>query len=248
VFLQAIAPAHAQQVDPREIQSRSDCLAGRFQAGADLLARMFAETGNANYIYNQGRCYEQNGKFDEAILRFREFLRTAKGLSAEEKAEVDGHITECQAELDKRLAPPPPLPPPASPPPPSPATGGDVATTQSRASTDGRGLRIAGIVSGSVGAAALVIGAIFGISARSIANDVAADDAQHRYDRSKDERGKLFSNLQWVGYGVGVAGIAAGGVLYYLGNRADHAPASGSVSFLPVLSPGGSGAVLQGRF
>lgn len=225
-FLLTTAPARAQPVDPREIQSRSDCLAGRFQAGVDLLAQLFAETGNANYIYNQGRCYEQNGKPDEAVLRFREFLRKAKDLSAEEEAEVNGHITECQAmksELDSRLAPPPPpKPQPApielvAPVKPEvvavPNPGVDVETTLSRPSADGRGLRIAGVVTGSVGAAAVVAGAIFGIMARSIADEVTADDVQHRYDRSKDDRGKLFANLQWVGYGVGAAGLAAGGVL-----------------------------------
>ena len=94
----------------------------------------------------------------------------------------------------------------------------------------------------------MVAGAIFGIMARSIANEVTADDVQHRYDRSKDDRGKLFANLQWVGYGVGAAGLAAGGVLYYLGYRAAHSPASSSVSFLPVLLPGGTGAIVQGSF
>ena len=51
-----------------------------------------------------------------------------------------------------------------------------------------------------------------------------------------------------MGYGVGAAALAGGGVLYYLGYRAAHAPASDSVSLLPVLLPGGTGAVLQGSF
>jgi len=44
----------------------------------DLLAQLFVETGDVNYIYNQGRCYEQNGKFGEAILRFREFFESPR--------------------------------------------------------------------------------------------------------------------------------------------------------------------------
>jgi hypothetical protein len=248
-WLLAIAPAQAQQADTRETRARADCLAGRFQAGVDLLAQLFAETGNANYIYNQGRCYEQNGRQNEAILRFREYLRTAKNLSAGERGEVNGHVAECQAELDKRLAPPPPAP---SPPPvpqvgddTGPNQGGDVVATQSGSSEGGGRLRIAGIVTGAVGAAAVVTGVIFGVMAQSIANEVTADDVHHTYDRSKDDRGKLFETLQWVSYGLGAAGIVTGGVLYYLGYRA---PASSSVSLLPVLLPGGTGAVVQGRF
>ena len=258
-FLLAIAPARAQSTDPRVSQSRSECLAGRFQAGVDLLAQMFVETGDANYIYNQGRCYEQNGKFSEAILRFREFLRKAKDLSAEEKADVNGHITDCQAgkaEQDGQPVSPPPAPPP--PPPSETGSGGkpiiepavEVKTTVSPPPADSRGsgLRAAGIVAASVGAAALITGIVFSIETRSIANEVTADDAKHTYDRSKDNLGKLFGELQWVSYGVGAAALATGGVLYYLGYRAAHSEVSSSVSFLPVLLPGGSGAVVQGRF
>ena len=32
-----------------------------------LLAELFAETGNPNFVFNQARCYEQNSKLDEAI-------------------------------------------------------------------------------------------------------------------------------------------------------------------------------------
>jgi tetratricopeptide (TPR) repeat protein len=263
VLLLAIAPARAQPADPREIQARADCSAGRVQAGVDALAQMFAESNDATYIYNQGRCYEQNGKFEEAVLRFREFLRKAKSLSAEEKAEVNGHINDCQAELNRRLASPPsppsariqPVPiEPVAPAKPEvavlPKPGADVVTTLDHPSggSGGAGLRTAGIVTGSLGTALVVAGVIFSIETRSIAKQVSSDDARNTYDRNKDDLGKLCSTLQWVGYGVGAAALATGGVLYYLGYRAAQTPASDSVSLLPVLLPGGSGAVLQGRF
>lgn len=263
-MLLAIAPARAQPTDPREIQARADCSAGRVQAGVDLLAQMFAESNDATYIYNQGRCYEQNGKFEEAVLRFREFLRKAKNLSAEEKAEVNGHINDCQAELNKRLASPPsppspriqPVPiEPAAPAKPEvavlPKPGADVVTTLDHPSGGGggAGLRTAGIVAGSMGAAFVVAGVIFSIETRSIANQVTTDyNTNHIYDRNKDDLGKLLGQLQWVGYGVGALGLVGGGLLYYFGYQAGHAPASSSVSFMPLLLPGGSGAVLQGRF
>ena len=245
-FVLAATPASAQQADPRESQSRSECLAGRFQAGVDLLAQMFVETGDANYIYNQGRCYEQNGKFSEAILRFREFLRKAKNLSADDKAEVNGHINDCQAELDKRPAPPPDTGSGGKP-----VGEGEVATTVLPPPADGRGsgLRAIGIVAASVGVAALAAGIVFSIETRNIANEVTTDyNTNHKYDRNKDDLGKLLGELQWVGYGVGALGLVGGGLLYYFGYQAGHAPASSSVSFMPLLLPGGSGAVLQGRF
>jgi hypothetical protein len=89
---------------------------------------------------------------------------------------------------------------------------------------------------------------IFSIETQSIAKQVSSDDARNTYDRNKDDLGKLCATLQWVGYGVGAAALATGGLLYYLGYRAGQTPASDSVSLLPVLLPGGTGAVLQGRF
>lgn len=249
-FLLAATPARAQP--SRDIRARTDCLAGRYQAGVDLLAQLFAESGDATYIYNQARCYEQNGRFEEAILRFREFLRKSKNLPADEKAEANEHIAECQAELDKhQTAAPPPAPPRLE----SQATGsavahpvGTVAATPARPSSDGRGLRIAGIAMASVGVAAAAAGAVFSIETSRTtqqANDNALND---RYSRNTNDRGKLFEKLQWVGYGVGAALVAGGGVLYYLGYRAGHSPESSSVSLLPALLPGGSGAIVQGRF
>ena len=246
-FLLTLTAARAEQDDPRELQAKTDCLAGRYQAGVDLLARLFAESGNATYIYNQGRCYEQNGKCTEAILHFREFLRKAKDLPTEEKAEVNSHITDCQAmkaEPDGHLTSQPRLQPKPQEAIIEPAE----RANPSQPSLDGSGLRIAGIVAGSIGAAALVAGVIFSIETSSIADELTADASQYKYDRSRDNQGKLFDKLQWVGYGAGAALLAGGGVLFYLGYRAGHAPASSSVTLLPVPLPGGSGAVVQGRF
>jgi hypothetical protein len=258
-LLLVVRPARAQSAASGEAQALSDCLAGRYQAGVDQLARLFVETGNANYIYNQGRCFEQNGKPDEAILRFREFLRKGKDISNEEKAEVNGHIAECQAmqaERDNRRAPaaatiapplealapaqPQPVPAALAAPPDKP-----MAATPA-VDQPGAGLRTAGIVAGSIGVAALITGIIFSIETRSIANQVSNDDAKFTYSRTKDDRGKLFSDLQWVGYGVAAGALAAGSVLTYLGWRAAHP--SAAVSLSPVLLPGGSGAVVQGSF
>lgn len=270
VLLLATVPARAQEVDPRETQAHSECLAGRYQAGVDLLAQLFAETGNADFIYNQGRCYQQNAKPDEAILQFRAFLRKAKDLSVEERAEVNRRIAECQTMKPKRdsgapaatTAPPPPaLPPaevqPAPPAVPAPAApekpvtaaapAGVAETTPAQPSASA-GMRTGGVLVGSLGAAGIITGAIFSLTARSIANQVTADNAQHTYSRTKDNRGRVFGDLQWMGYTLGGALLATGGFLYYLGYREAHSPASDSLSFLPMLLPGGSGAVMQGSF
>jgi len=130
------------------------------------------------------------------------------------------------------------------------APAGVAATTPAQPSADSRGggMRLSGIAVGSVGVAGIVTGVIFSLKAQSIANEVTADNAHHTYSRSKDDRGRRYSNLQWMGYTLGAALLADGGFLYYFGYREAHSPASDSLSFLPVLLPGGTGAVMQGSF
>jgi hypothetical protein len=105
-----------------------------------------------------------------------------------------------------------------------------------------------GIIVGAVGVAGIATGVIFSLASRSISDEVTADNARHTYSRSKDNRGRVFSDLQWMGYTLGAALLVDGGFLYYLGYREAHSPVSESLSFLPVLLPGGTGAVMQGTF
>lgn len=90
-------PALGQEQDPREIQAQKDCLTGKADAGVALLAELYAVTGNANFIYNQARCFEQASRPEDAINRFREYLRAAKDIGPADKADVEKHIQECRA-------------------------------------------------------------------------------------------------------------------------------------------------------
>ena len=103
--------AGAQERDPRELEAKKACLGGRPDRGIELLAEMYAETNDPTYIYNQGRCYQQNGKPREALTRFREYMRKARDMSADDKALVQGYISELEqqekaAALDLSARPP----------------------------------------------------------------------------------------------------------------------------------------------
>lgn len=120
VALQA-APAVAEKYnDPREKQAHVDCQTGKVEAGIQLLAEVFTETHKPYLVYNQARCYEQNSRPAEAINRFREYLRVAKEATADERADVERHIAECQAlqAEQKKETSAAPATAPASPPPP----------------------------------------------------------------------------------------------------------------------------------
>lgn len=104
--------ARAASLEAKGRAAKVACLSGDFAKGVALLAEMYVSTGNAIHIFNQGRCFEQNGKYEEAIIRFREFQRKhpekdVPGVAAEQ------HIADCEALLEKqkgKASPPPPPP------------------------------------------------------------------------------------------------------------------------------------------
>jgi hypothetical protein len=106
VALAAMAgTARAQERDPRELEAKKACLGGRPDRGIELLAELYAETNDPTYIYNQGRCFQQSGQAREALTRFKEYMRKAPNMSADDKALVAGYISELEEQVKARSAP-----------------------------------------------------------------------------------------------------------------------------------------------
>jgi hypothetical protein len=99
----AAGSAAGQEMSERA--ARKACMSGDYQKGVDILSDLFINTRDPAHIYNQGRCYEQNGRCEEAVNRFREYLRTAKNPTAEEKLDTEKHIRDCQGLLSQQQAP-----------------------------------------------------------------------------------------------------------------------------------------------
>jgi hypothetical protein len=97
------APAHKPAgADPRPAQARKACLAGNVERGIQILAEIIVENGDANAVYNQARCYQQNGRSEEAVARFREYLRTAAELAPADRAQVERYISELDADIEAK--------------------------------------------------------------------------------------------------------------------------------------------------
>jgi len=114
VALTSVA-ARAVAADARELKAREEFAAGRYQEALDLFARLYAETLHPIYLRNIGRCYQNLGDPDKALISFRDYLRKHKTIQPDERAEVEGFIAEME-ELKRRqgaeAAPRPPPPPP----------------------------------------------------------------------------------------------------------------------------------------
>ena len=251
---------HAAGKEAKERAARKACLSGDYAKGVEILSDLFIDTKDANFIFNQARCFEQNNRCEEAVSRFREYLRKASGLSAEDKADTEKHITDCQALLGPKesaapkaeaaaAAPVPAAPsvvasPAPAPVPPAALPQVDLASAPQPAANPGRGLRIAGVACGVVGLASVGAGIYYYTQAKSYSDKVSNQTIPNPSDESA---GKHAQTMQWVFYSVGGAAIAAGTVMYVLGWKAGET-GQARAGIAPMFGPGVAGISAQGAF
>jgi hypothetical protein len=238
----------------QENAARAACLDGDYTQGVAILSKLFVQSRDTTYIFNQGRCFEQNRRYEDALARFQEYLRAGRNkLDAGDKAEAEQHIADCKEMLaqERGTAPPPASAQPvvASPSKPEPAPTPERAATisqpapQAVATSNGAGLRIGGIVVASFGVAAAGAGVLFNLKANSTVNDMYK--TSNGYTKESDR--KTAETLAWVGYGVGAACIVTGAILYGVGLSAKSGH-SDDVALVPMVGPNQAGAVLTGAF
>jgi hypothetical protein len=236
--------------------AKKACLTGEPAKGVEILADLYIDTNDPTYIFNQGRCFEQNNRYDDAITSFREYLRKAKNASQVDRDDAEKHIADCQTvqktvttektEAAKLATNQPAtslvsnapllitMPPFA----PQPA-GAFVAQSPSTSDqpTSGSGLRIASIVTATVGAAGLITGTVLNLKYNSTNNDLRA-----HYNANTDSSNQTTKTLAMVSYGIGAVCVAGGAILYYLGWS------KGRATVVPASVASGLGAFLNGVF
>lgn len=217
--------------------------------GIALLAELFVDSGDPNYIYNQARCYEQNHRYEDAISRYREFLKLSPGLSERDRANVQKEIESCQSLLPApapavQVAPVPlPVPAPTSAAPVVDVVSSSPGSAPATAPrSEGQGLRIAGIATGAVGLASIGMGIYFYTRASSLSDRLTNSDDPKTSDYRS---GKNAVTMQWVFYGVGAAALATGSILYFLGWSKGE---SGQTAVAPIIGPSMAGITAQGAF
>ena len=268
-FLAAPLAARAGAKENKERAAKTACLAGDYAKGVALLAELYVSSSNdVTYLFNQGRCFEQNGKYEEAIVRFREYqLKNADAGNAPDES-AEKHIANCQAVLDKQkpaaqvaaaavpaaVSAAPVASAPAAEP-IVPKTSAVEAKPEARVeiaeaiapATPGRALRIAGISAAAVGVAGIATGVILNIKANSLAKDLESANGSSTmlYSRSTESSRSTYQTLGWVAYGAGTACLVGGAVSYLLGYSQGQ---NAQVAFVPAVGAGHVGATLQGAF
>ena len=248
----AVQAGNVESVNAKARRARTACLAGDYAEGTRLLSELFVATMDATFIYNQGRCFEQSRRYDDAIGRFQEFLRAGKNLTKAEKTDAQKHIDDCKELLASERPQVTPVAP-AAPPPVAvePLVPAAVVTTPTAPmpqpntpspSSAGSGLRTAGILTASVGGAALIAGIILNYESNNLAKELKKTDG---YTSGKESDRKTYETFSWVGYGAGAACVAVGAILYIVDSRSANDP---SVSLVPAFAPDYAGAFVKGAF
>ena len=98
----AAQTAPGDAADPRNLEAKKACASGHTQRAIEMLADYYAETGDSMALFNQGRCYQQNELPEQALGRFKEFLR--KSDNRERRQEAGRHIAELEAEVQRKRA------------------------------------------------------------------------------------------------------------------------------------------------
>ena len=263
-LLLAAAPAAAASRQAQERAARKACLNGDYSKGVGILSDLFVDSKDPTYIFNQGRCFEQNHRYEDAVSRFDEYLRVGQAvLKPEDKAVAEKHRSDCKEKLAEERGPspaqsaqqssppaaaPPLVPTPKPEPLPEPSTSIVVAPPPQQApTTHGRwgGLLTAGIITGGVGVLVVAGGVILNLKANSMVDNM--ESSVDSYSPAKEDDQKTYRTLAWVGYGAGAACVAAGAILVGVGLKSGTS-SSPNVALVPTISPAQVGAVLTGGF
>ena len=109
ISLLVTMPASAagkQAQQSQEQAARKACLNGDYAKGTSILSDLFIQSGgNPVFIFNQARCFESNRRYEDALARFEEFVRTAEasaaGLTPDDKAAAEKHIADCKRHIEQ---------------------------------------------------------------------------------------------------------------------------------------------------
>jgi hypothetical protein len=240
----------------REKVAKKACAAGDFRKGVEILADLYVDTDDAIFIFNQGRCYEQNHQWANAVDRFREYLLKAEHATEDDRNDANKHLADCKrylaADQPASSAPPAFQPSPtaaagdAAPPPARPT---DIATTPlapnpptAPQASSGTTMRVTGVAVAVAGAG--ILGAAVGLNLK--ANQLARD-ASRTQDPGTESTQKSYKTGSMVCYGVSAAALVTGGLLYWLGHEKGE-PKSAGLALLPAWTPGEATITLRGGF
>jgi hypothetical protein len=218
--------AHADsQAEKLYLQGQQAYDAARYDDALTAWTQSYALSKLPALLFNLAqaqRLRARPGDCTQATANYKEFI--AQQPKSSERPTAEGFIAELSPCVEREAAPiSPPIAAPVRPvldAATRPSTAPPPADSHASRSS-GSGKRFAGYAVGGAGLVLVVTGVYFGSKARRLGDEVS-DDCRDGCDwnlvKDKDAEGKSAETTQYLLYGVGVGLIAAGGVLWYLGN------------------------------
>jgi hypothetical protein len=186
----------------------------------------YQTSGENDLLFNLAQAMRLSGDCTRALATYQKFVAADPDPTSERHKLALDLARELEPACRARV---PRGDPPISPPTgPQPSVGGGLNLVgglndhKSEGVRPGRTLRIAGLATSGVGASMLVTGLIFGRHAQTIGSEVTdacTTSCDWTVQKSKDAAGRRDATIGYALDAVGVAAIASGAVMYYLGSR-----------------------------
>ena len=222
---------------------------GDYEAAAREYQQAYALVPHPVLFFNLAQVYRLKGDREQALEYYERYLAgdpdgrasgQARHFAAQLRAEIE---RERQAAREQRRQGARRAPP----------TAGVDARVDTHGEDDrgaaGRGLRVGGLVLAGAGVVSLGVGVVFGLRARRISDDIDGHDEGAWPDdllRSQAEGAQAEQNM-FILTASGVAAVAAGGLLYYMGHRARRDAEERALTVTPVAGEQ-IGLAVFGRF
>ncbi|MDQ3339446.1 MAG: hypothetical protein M4D80_30135 [Myxococcota bacterium] len=220
------SPAHAESEAERLYnQGQQAYEALRYDDALTAWTQSYALSKLPALVFNIAQAQRLRGKpgdCTKATASYRRFISLAP--KSNERPQAEGFIAEL-APCVEQEAKPAPAPAPVVPPPQfvaPPSTTQPAPVMPPREGGGGKGKRVAGYAVGGAGIVLVATGVYFGAKARRLGDEVSdecRDGCDWNLVKDKDAEGKSAETTQYVLYGVGLAAIATGGVLWWMGNK-----------------------------
>ncbi len=216
---------------------------GKYHDAATHFAAAYQLDPQPAYLFNTAQAYRFAKECASAASYYRKFLDATKQVQAQNLDKVQKYLEEMDA-CAKTEAPQPapaPVPAPARPDEARPAPEPAPVSPAAESPDPGRGKRRLGLAVGAAGVVGLAIGAYYTHRVGSLSDQAQAwvdqnctqatpctSEADAQQKASFQQRGDAAQRNEAIAYAFGGAALAAGVVLYMLGNHEsdEHAVAA----------------------
>lgn len=208
----------------------------KYEEAVDEYQKAYEIGGDPAMLYNVAQSYRLNDQLPEALRFYRRYLQRSP--NARNREDVERKIADLEKTVEERrkaaasTPAPAPVPVPA-PPPVTPQPEIPVVTD------DGSGLRVAGIVVASVGAAGLITAAITGKMAADKGEELTQASKEMKvFDPNVESSGKRFDTIALVSAIAGGAAVLTGTILIVVAGSGSGGGSGGErVSSRPLVTP-----------